>query len=531
MRQVRFPGKVRWAVPAAAVAAAGLVIAGSMLASAQAAPVLPARSAAQLLADVAQSATVPSSLSGVISESASLGLPELPAAGGSSSGYSQLAGTHSFSFWYAGPEHVRIAIPVQLGETDLRQDGRQVWLWDSTTNTATHVLLQAGAGRAAAALPLPAGSGDVAVAPTPQEAARQVLAAVGPTTTVSVQQNVMVAGQAAYQLSIAPKSGGSLVGQIRIAIDSRGYLPLRLQVFARGATSPAYQIGFSSLSFARPAASNFAFTPPPGAKVKTVKVPANAASLLPGLRGSLAQGAGVSGSALPVPLPAPGAVQSPGSKQQLKLLPKGWLTERRMLLKGLPKGLTAAQRKAMLRSMRKMVLATPANGQQASTSLQVQAPSVLPASALPGALPPGALGALLRGDLGGLPQGAAPTVIGTGWLSVIMLRADPSSLAALEGTASPSSGTVSSSSAQNSSAAGSSAVAYSSTLMISGGPAGPDLAVLRALLRAATPVHGSWGSGRLLRTALVSALFTSNGRVLIGAVTPSVLYTDAAKAK
>ena len=44
-------------------------------------------------------------------------------------------------------------------------------------------------------------------------------------------------------------------------------------------------------------------------------------------------------------------------------------------------------------------------------------------------------------------------------------------------------------------------------------------------------MHGAWGSGRLLRTALVSVLITSKGQVLIGAVTPSVLYADAAHIK
>jgi hypothetical protein len=52
-----------------------------------------------------------------------------------------------------------------------------------------------------------------------------------------------------------------------------------------------------------------------------------------------------------------------------------------------------------------------------------------------------------------------------------------------------------------------------------------------ALLRSATAVHGSWGSGRLLRTSLISVLITSDGRALIGAVTPSVLYAAAAQAK
>jgi hypothetical protein len=54
--------------------------------------------------------------------------------------------------------------------------------------------------------------------------------------------------------------------------------------------------------------------------------------------------------------------------------------------------------------------------------------------------------------------------------------------------------------------------------------------MLGALLLAAHPVHGAWGSGRLLHTALVSMLIT-NGHVLIGAVTPSVLYAAAAKVK
>ena len=52
---------------------------------------------------------------------------------------------------------------------------------------------------------------------------------------------------------------------------------------------------------------------------------------------------------------------------------------------------------------------------------------------------------------------------------------------------------------------------------------------LGLLLRAARPVHGSWGSGRLLTTSLLSVLVTSDGTVLAGAVTPDTLYADAAQ--
>ena len=70
----------------------------------------------------------------------------------------------------------------------------------------------------------------------------------------------------------------------------------------------------------------------------------------------------------------------------------------------------------------------------------------------------------------------------------------------------------------------------------SGGPvsvnggAGDTGAVVNALLGAATPVSGTWGSGRLLRTSLVSVLMTSTGRTYLGAVQPSVLYAAASSA-
>ena len=60
-------------------------------------------------------------------------------------------------------------------------------------------------------------------------------------------------------------------------------------------------------------------------------------------------------------------------------------------------------------------------------------------------------------------------------------------------------------------------------------PDGGSADILGALMSASTPVHGSWGSGRLLRTSLLSVLMLSDGKVLVGAVVPSVLYADAAQ--
>ena len=239
---------------------------------------------------------------------------------------------------------------------------------------------------------------------SPLQAAQRVLAMVGPTTKVTVPGTIEVAGRAAYQLAIAPRASQSLVGKIVIAVDAATHLPLSVQVFARGSSSPAFQIGFTSLSLARPAMSNFTFTPPPGARVKTTRLPA---AMLPGT-----------------------AVHA------------GWT--------GRP-----AQQQA------------------------------------------------------GGPLGAAQT-FGTGWLTVVAIPAGlPAGIAGAHASGS---------------------AAYQSSLRVSG-PAGPGIGLLPVLMKAMKPVHGGWGSGRLLRTSLFSVLLTSKGQVLVGAVTPAVLYADAAKVK
>jgi hypothetical protein len=60
------------------------------------------------------------------------------------------------------------------------------------------------------------------------------------------------------------------------------------------------------------------------------------------------------------------------------------------------------------------------------------------------------------------------------------------------------------------------------------GPGGniSSAAIWSALLKSATTVHGSFGSGQLVRTSLLSMLIT-NGHVFVGAVAPSVLYSAA----
>jgi outer membrane lipoprotein-sorting protein len=251
--------RARWAVPATVVVGTAAVVAALQIPAAQASPDLPSRTPAQLLASVDSNVKVPP-LTGTVVETASLGLPQLPQTGNPDSLTSLLTGSHTMKVYYQDGSHYRLAIPEPASETDLIADGTKLWLWESSSDSVTEFT---GAG--AKKQPTP-----TAPVLTPQQAASQVLAKVGKTTLVSVQSNVMVAGQASYQLVLAPKDSRSLVGRVVIAIDGKYGVPLRVQVYAKGASSPAFQVGFTDLQFVAPSPANFDFTPPPSATVTVV---------------------------------------------------------------------------------------------------------------------------------------------------------------------------------------------------------------------------------------------------------------------
>ncbi|MEO6880984.1 MAG: hypothetical protein ABI181_08550 [Mycobacteriaceae bacterium] len=255
--------RIRWAVPVVVAATvAGSVLVGSATAGADPSTLAP-RTAAELLADLAAPTT--DALSGTVTESADLGLPALPTTGHDALGPTTLlTGTHTLRVWTDGPDRSRVALQGQLAEYDVVRSGADVWTWSSQGREATHLSLPA---RSTGAVP-PSG-----LPSTPGEAASAALAAIGPSTTVAVDDAVSVAGRPARQLVLTPRGGDTLVGSVRIAVDAETHVPLQVQVYAAGAGAPAFQVGFSSVSFRAPAADVFAFTPPAGATVRQLTAP------------------------------------------------------------------------------------------------------------------------------------------------------------------------------------------------------------------------------------------------------------------
>lgn len=254
---------LRWLVPLAVVVAVGLGVAVAAGLGASANAPLPNRSPAQLIADIR--GTTVDGFSGTLQERADLGLPDdlTDSVGDGSSEFASLiAGAHTLRVWYAGSRLSRVALLGALGESDLIRNGGDLWIWSSTDNSATHVVVPATPVRTGSP-PVPTG-----LPTTPQEAASALLSALDPSTSVTVGPNVTVAGRPAYTLVVTPRDAESLVGQVRVAVDGRTHLPLRVQVYARGTAKPAFELGFSQVSFEVPDAAMFRFNPPRSTTIK-----------------------------------------------------------------------------------------------------------------------------------------------------------------------------------------------------------------------------------------------------------------------
>ncbi len=252
---------LRWLAPAVVVltvATAGLV--GTR---ASADTTLPDLTAQDLLVKVAQAK--PEGLSGTVEQTANLGLPSLGTDQHATDFSNLISGTHTLRVAYASPDKARIALNGNLGESDLITNGSEQWLWSSDDNTVTHRTGSAVKDRTAPK--------STEVPATPSEAAAKALAAVGTTTDVTLAKNVTVANRPSYELVLTPKASqaGTKIESVRIAVDGETFVPLRVQLLAQGVADPVLSTSFTDIDYAVPAASEFEFTAPKGAKVTEVK--------------------------------------------------------------------------------------------------------------------------------------------------------------------------------------------------------------------------------------------------------------------
>ncbi len=275
---------------AAAAVLVAVLIVGVVTAAAKGPSTLRPIGVAQLLGNVATKAHGTTAVSGDVTWSNDLlgSASSLLSLGNATpTGLSSLLAGGSGRVWVQDGK-LRLEQQGQNGDFVAVVNGRAVWTWDSMTSTATRYTLPAAKGvksGAGTTAPSPAASLD------PTTAIETLISRLAPTAKLSVAGQTTVAGRQAYLLKLTPTSPLTSVGSVTVAIDGRRWLPLRVQVFAKGDATAVLSAGFTSVSFGRLSNSLFTFTPPAGSKAvhKTLSVPslgAGAAGVAPGRTGT-----------------------------------------------------------------------------------------------------------------------------------------------------------------------------------------------------------------------------------------------------
>jgi hypothetical protein len=232
-------------------------------------PALPSVSAASLLASTLRAVADPSvTISGSVTTTLDLGLPDLPSAfgGGPAGAAATVLGDQRWKVWRS-PDGVRVAHLLPAREQDLVVNPDTAWWWDSAEMTAIRFPLPTGSAMGED----PVGGGPTMGSPLPAdpaELAGAVIDGLQPCASLSVQGTVSVADRSAYVLALTPLSEGSRVGSVEIAIDAGTRLPLRVEVLPRGGGDAAIAAGYTSVSFDPIDPGMFRFVPPAGATVR-----------------------------------------------------------------------------------------------------------------------------------------------------------------------------------------------------------------------------------------------------------------------
>ena len=116
---------------------------------------------------------------------------------------------------------------------------RTAWVYDNAQNTVKKVVVT---GEAPAETTSPAPSASMM---TP-ETITLYLQQVARLATVEVAGQTKVAGRDAYQLRMTPVAKDTALGYVQAAVDGKTMLPLQLEVYAKGGTTPVLKFGFTT---------------------------------------------------------------------------------------------------------------------------------------------------------------------------------------------------------------------------------------------------------------------------------------------
>lgn len=207
-------------------------------------------------------------------------LPKASAQGELALALEFFAGTHKANIYVDGPEKMRLQVLDLLSERQFIRNGNEAWAYYAGKALVQHTVIdstEAAEAKSEARSFFNANSGKLPFDYTsPAAVAEFILAQSDKYSTTTVAADIKIADRGAYQITITPKGNQSLVASATLSIDAATGLPLAAKIMAVGQSSPAFEVAFETITFEKPAASNFNFTPPAGSRVVEIPAPTKA---------------------------------------------------------------------------------------------------------------------------------------------------------------------------------------------------------------------------------------------------------------
>ena len=162
--------------------------------------------------------------------------------------------------WLTKEGKLRLELQSQSGDAQLTSDGKQITLFDASSNTIYRATLPEEPADAAKTAEQAHENPTIAKI-------QDALNRLAKFWTVSGAEPTSTAGQPTYTVRIAPKDDGGLLGAAKVAWDAVTGVPLRAAVYAQGQSSPVLELAATDISYGKVADADVTTTPPKGAKV------------------------------------------------------------------------------------------------------------------------------------------------------------------------------------------------------------------------------------------------------------------------
>jgi outer membrane lipoprotein-sorting protein len=161
--------------------------------------------------------------------------------------------------WATNDGRGRLELQSNAGDVQIVWNQQEVTVFDASSNTVYRATLPARSDNSDSNNA--AGTGVPAV-----DEIAGFLGRLGAHVDLSGAQPSNVGGQPAYTVRISPKHDGGLLGAAELAWDASRAVPLRIGIYAQGASSPVLELTATEISYG-PVPTSVATTPPSSAKV------------------------------------------------------------------------------------------------------------------------------------------------------------------------------------------------------------------------------------------------------------------------